>query len=386
MIKSDKKIAIMDNTLREGEQTAGVAFSKEEKIDIALKLDQAGVDYIEAGFPAVSEQEFNIIKKVNSLGIKAKIMALARTSKADVDLVYEAGCHGVTFFIPTSEILLKAKSNMSGIEPQKLIESSIEAVDYAKRRNLYVAFGAEDSTRTDFEFILRMYKAVIDAGADIVAVVDTVSRLTPVDTYNMVKEMKERLGGAPISTHLHNDFGMATANTVSAVMAGADQIQTTINGLGERAGSPSLQECVMAVKELTEYDFNHINTHIFKELSNMIIKYSGVNFSPLMPIVGENAFSHESGLHASAVLNDPKSYEPFSPDLVGTQTKFIIGKHTGKNIVKHILEKTFHIDEISQEMLQSVVKEVKEKGSSARLNYDDVFKIYSDIKRRNENV
>lgn len=381
-MKNGKKVAVMDNTLREGEQTAGVAFSEEQKLNIALNLDQTGIDYIEAGFPAVSEKEFNIIKKVANLGTKANIMALARTTREDIDLVYEAGCHGVTFFIPTSEILLKAKSNMANIHPQELIESAVDAVDYAKKKKLYVAFGAEDSTRTDFEFILRMYKSVLDVGADIVAVVDTVSRLTPIDTYNMVKEMKERLGGAQISTHLHNDFGMATANTVSAVMAGADQIQTTINGLGERAGSPSLQECIMAIKELTEYDFDNINTQLFKKLSTMIGEYSDVNFSPLMPIVGENAFSHESGLHASAVLNDPKSYEPFSPSLVGVETKFILGKHTGKNIVKYILEESFNIKDIGQEMLKQVLNEVKEKGSSGRVNYDDVFKIYSDIKGR----
>lgn len=381
-----RPLTIMDNTLREGEQTAGVVFTSEEKIAIAENLDKAGVDFIEAGFPAVSNEELRIVKKIANLEIKAKVMALSRTSIKDIDLVVETGAYGVSFFTPTSKILHKAKS--LELSDKEMISISVKSIQYAKNKGLFVAFGAEDSTRTSDEFIIKLYSAALDAGADIVAIVDTTSRLTPIGTYEKVKKYKEKLNGASISLHLHNDFGMATANAVAGVIAGADQIQTTINGIGERAGSPCLQEVVMSVNTLTEEKFEKINTEKFMSLTRLIEKATGIKNSPLSPIVGENAFAHESGLHASAVIKNPLSYEPFSPEDVGASRKFVIGKHTGKKIIEHILKSEFGVDNITNNDLEEIVKKIKEESSidKRKFSAQDVFELYSQKYPQNKNI
>jgi len=378
-----KNISIMDNTLREGEQTPGVAFAEEQKINIARHLDKIGVDYIETGFPAVSQSEFDVIRKIAAMDTRAKTMALARTQLNDIDLVIKTGCKGVTFFMPTSDILLDAKNYLNGKSKDTLIDEAAKAVDYAKKNNLFIAFGAEDFTRTDFEFIIKLYRSVINAGADIVALVDTTSRLTPISTYKTIRMLKQELNNTKISTHLHNDFGMATGNTISAMCAGADQIQVTINGLGERAGSPSIQEVVMSAKQLLNVNFDHIKTEYFKEVSDLVYEYAKIEPYPLNPIIGMNAFSHESGLHASSVMKNPLTYESFAPEEVGIERKFIIGKHTGKSTIKYILENEFRIKDVEDDVLDDVLQTVKQLSLQKRLDSNDVYSIFS--KKTNQN-
>lgn len=356
-----KELTIMDNTLREGEQTVGVVFNKEAKTKLARLLDNAGIDFIEAGFPAVSKEEMEMVKHITHLGLRAKIMGLARTTKEDIDLVIESGCDGVTFFIPTSEILIQSKK--IELTKKDIIQQAVESVTYAKKNNLFVAFGAEDSTRTDADFLFNLYDEVSNAGADAIAIVDTVSQLNPITTYEIVHRYKARYTESILSVHLHNDYGLATANAVAAIIAGADQIQTTINGLGERAGSPSLQETVMAANMLTPFKFNNIKTNLFCEMSRAIEEFSGIKTYPLKPIVGDYAFAHESGLHASSVLNNPLSYEIFDPAIVGNERKFFIGKHSGKKILAHILDTEFGITDIKECDMKVITEEVKKMSS-----------------------
>ena len=262
------------------------------------------------------------------------------------------------------------------------MSKSVEAVKYAKEKGLYIAFGAEDSTRTNDDFIIKLYKAVYEAGADIVAIVDTVSQLTPVDVYRKVQKYKKELNEKPLSVHLHNDFGMATANAVSAVLAGADQIQTTINGLGERAGSPSIQEVVMALNVLTDRKLIHINTSMFKHLSKYMEKCTGILEYPLSPIIGDYAFSHESGLHVSSMLNDDEAYEAFSPDLVGMERKYVAGKHAGKNVIKYILEKEFGVINLHEKDIEHLVKDVKRQAALSKTKFSsaDILDMYKKMK------
>ena len=347
-IKTNQKISIMDNTLREGEQIPGVTLTQPEKLEIMKLLDLVGIDTIELGFPAISEKEFETITKLARVETRAQKNALARTTIDDIDLVCRTGVEGITFFMPVSDILLSTKSVFANKSRPALIEMATRAVDYAKKKNLHVAFGAEDMTRTDSEFIIELYSAIIESGADLVGIVDTVGVLTPIETYNLVVLLKNEINTITITTHLHNDHGMATGNTIAAVEAGVDEIQASVNGFGERAGGPALQEVVMALKFLLKYDLQYINTTHLKELSVKVQELTGITTSPLSPVTGEFAFTHESGLHVSSVVKNSASYEAFPPEWAGMQRKLMIGKGTGKKALSYIFKNELglkHIDE-----------------------------------------
>jgi len=317
------QIEICDVTLRDGEQTPGVAFPKEEKIDIARMLDEVGVEIIEAGFPATSPQEKESVKAITSLGLNAKICCLSRAVKDDIDAVLDCDADMVGLFVGTSDLHLKYKHRKTQDE---IILCAIEALEYAKRHGLIVRFSPEDSTRTELDFLKRFYLAGEEAGADYVSVVDTIGIMTPATMKFLVGEVR-RTVRLPICVHCHDDLGMAVANTLAAAEAGAKQLHTTTNGIGERAGNAALEEVLINLR--IQYGIDRYDTTKLTELSKTVQKYSGIPVAKNKAIVGEHAFAHESGIHIAALLENDRTYEVFSPEMVGGRREFILGKHSG---------------------------------------------------------
>lgn len=326
-------IEICDVTLRDGEQMPGVVFRPDEKLDIALRLDEIGVEVIEAGFPVVSKAEKSAVKEVCDLGLNAKISALSRSVKADVDAALDCGVDMISVFIATSELHLKYKLHMSCPEA---IRCALDAVEYAKDHGLIVRFSAEDATRTDFETLKKLYKKAEERHADYISVADTVGIMNPRTTYYMISEIKKAVN-IPICMHCHDDLGMALANTLAGAEAGAKQLHTTVNGIGERSGNTPLEELAVALHlhhGIDRYDLTKL-----KDLSKLVESYSGISVAKNKAVVGANAFAHESGIHVAAVLEEPRTYELYSPEIVGAARHIIIGKHTGAKALRYITQR-----------------------------------------------
>ena len=352
------KIRIFDTTLRDGEQTPGVALTPDQKLAIAQKLDELGVDAIEAGFPIISDGEMAAIKSITRAGLKAEICGLARTEKKDIDAAAEAGLKYIHTFIATSDIHLKYKLK---ITREQALEKAVDAVQYAKSLGLQVEFSAEDATRTDREFLKKVFKAVTEAGADRLDIPDTVGYSTPQYIAEITRDTIEATH-LPVSVHCHNDFGLAVANAISAIQAGAQCAHVTINGIGERAGNASLEELVMGLQCLQfdkKYETN-INTKLLYETSRFISKTVGVQVQPNKAIVGDNAFGHESGIHTHGVLSNPLTYEPISPELVGRTRWFQVGKHAGAHGVAAMLEE--YGIQPSKEQTHEILERIKKLG------------------------
>jgi methanogen homocitrate synthase len=316
-------IEICDVTLRDGEQTPGVAFTREEKVDIARMLDEMGIEIIEAGFPAVSQGEKDAIKAIADLGLNAKICCLSRAVKGDIDAVLDCDADMAGIFVGTSDLHLQYKHHKTQDEA---VNCAVEALEYAKRHGLIVRFAAEDSTRTSLDFLKRFYKAGEDAGADYVSIADTVGIMTPATMKFLVGEIRKAVK-TPVCVHCHDDLGNAVANTIAAAEAGAKQLHTTTNGIGERAGNASLEEVLMNLRVqhgVDKYDLSRI-----VELSKTVERYSGIALAKNKAVVGDHAFAHESGIHIAALLEHDRTYELFGPELVGGKREFILGKHSG---------------------------------------------------------
>ena len=312
MINTGEKVRIFDTTLRDGEQTPGVSITPEQKVQIAIKLDKLGIDTIEAGFPIVSNGEMQAIKRINKEGLNAEICGLARTINSDIDSALKCDLKYIHTFIATSDIHLKYKLKMTR---DQVLEKAVSAVEYAKKHGMHVEFSAEDATRSDRFFLYNVFKAVANAGADRVDLPDTVGYATPQYITELVKEVKKSIS-IPISMHCHDDFGLAVANSIAGINAGASCAHVTINGLGERAGNASLEEFVMSLQCLYGKEHN-IKTDLLYETSKFVSNTMGIIVQPNKAIIGENAFGHESGIHTHGILNNPLTYEPISPELVG---------------------------------------------------------------------
>ncbi|MEM3062689.1 MAG: 2-isopropylmalate synthase [Nitrososphaerota archaeon] len=350
---------IFDTTLRDGEQTPGVSLTPEEKLIIAKQLDKLGVDVIEAGFPATSKGEIEAIKLIANENLKAEICALSRTTKSDIDSVIDCNIKSIHLFIATSDIHLKYKLEMTR---EQVLEKAIEAIDYSKAHGLTIEFSAEDATRTNIDFLKKFYETVCKAGADRINVPDTVGIMTPKKFYDLILELK-KVTDKPISVHCHNDFGMAVANSLAGIEAGATQIHVTINGLGERAGNAALEEIVANLEILYGYKTN-IKTNLIYETSKLVSQLTGIYVQPNKAIVGENAFAHESGIHTHGVIKNPLTYEPIPPEFVGASRRIIVGKHAGSHGLKESL-KNIGFD-VSDEQLSEILKRVKDLGDKGK--------------------
>lgn len=359
-----EKIYIFDTTLRDGEQTPGVALTVDEKIQIAQKLNNLGVDKIEVGFPASSVGEMEASKKIKDRNLDSTLVGLARSLKKDIDAVIDADLEYLHTFIGTSPLHREYKLKKS---KEEITHSAVEAVEYAKDHGLTVEFSAEDATRTEREYLFEIFNEVVSAGADFLDIPDTVGVLTPILTHELITDIKNNFK-TPVSVHFHNDFGLATANTLTAIECGANQAHVTINGLGERTGNCSLEELVMALKSAYDIDLGLDTTRLYS-LSNLVGRLTGVKMPVNKPIVGDNAFAHESGIHVHGILNNASTYEPMSPEMVGHSRRIVLGKHTGANAVKAKL-KEHHID-LDQKQFNKVFKNIKSLGDSGKCVTDD---------------
>lgn len=333
-----KRIYIFDTTLRDGEQSPGISLNIQEKLQIASQLAKLKVDVIEAGFPIASKGDFEAVKAI-AQSIEGPIIAgLSRAEQKDIDRTWEAVQYAkrprIHTFIATSDIHLKYKLKMSR---EEVLERAVAMVKYARNLCENIEFSAEDASRSDREYLYRVFEGVINAGASVINIPDTVGYTTPLEFGKLIRDIRENVKNidkAIISVHCHNDLGMAVANTLAAMENGAQQLECTINGLGERAGNAALEEIVMAMNTRKDFYQVHteINTQQIYRTSSLVTKLTGVSVQPNKAIVGDNAFAHESGIHQHGVLNERSTYEIMTPESIGLkENQMVLGKHSGRH-------------------------------------------------------
>lgn len=371
---------ILDTTLREGEQTPYVNFTVDEKIHIAKMLDQIGVDMIEAGDPSVSNNVAKAIKRIASLGLRAEVVAHSIASRSGIDKAKACGANRVAIFYATSKIHLDAKLHKT---PDEAIVIITEHVAYARSLGLKVRYTPEDATRTDFEFLVRVCNAAIEAGADRISFADTLGIMQPHVFYERVRELRARLLPCKIDLHCHDDYGLALANSMAGIRAGADCIHTTVNGMGERTGIPDLAETVVAFHNLE--GVGKYNIEPLMPISNYLENVSGFFMAPNKPITGQNAFSHKSGVHTNGILKDPRTYEPFDPAILGRERKIVIDKYTGKSAVQSRLDE--YGIEVNNAELEVIVTRIKNIGDQRKQLFDtDIIEIAEQVTGREIDV
>jgi len=333
-----KRVIVFDTTLRDGEQTPGVNFNINDKFEIAKQLVSLGVDVIEAGFPAASNGDFEAVKNIADKLKGVTIAAMARSVKEDIDRASSALKNAersrLHVFIATSDIHLKYKLKMSR---EEMLQRAVEMVKYAKGKFDEIEFSAEDASRTDWDFLVKVFSEVIDAGANVINVPDTVGYAMPREFGELIKYIRNNIpniDGVMISAHCHNDLGMAVANSLSAIENGAAQVEVTVNGIGERAGNAAMEEVVMALNTRKDYFglVHGINTKEIYNTSKLVSKLTGINLQPNKAIVGANAFRHQAGIHQHGVINNRATYEIMKPEDIGiVPDTFALGKLSGRN-------------------------------------------------------
>jgi len=335
------KIIVFDTTLRDGEQSPGYSMNIAEKMYLASQLEKLRVDVLEAGFPASSEGDFEAVQMIAKKVRNVEIAALARTSKEDIDTAWsavkEAEHPRLHIFIATSDIHLQHKLQLNR---DQVLAKAVDAVTYSKQFTDNIEFSAEDGSRTDRNFLCRIFEAVISAGATTVNLPDTVGYAIPsefADCIAYIKGNTPNICKAILSVHCHNDLGLATANTLASIGAGAQQVEVTVNGIGERAGNTSLEEVVMAIHARKNYldCFTDINTKEIYPSSHLLAMITGIPVQPNKAIVGANAFAHEAGIHQDGVLKNKATYEIMEPATIGLKAnRLVIGKHSGRHAFK----------------------------------------------------
>ncbi|MGD8562514.1 MAG: 2-isopropylmalate synthase [Desulfarculaceae bacterium] len=329
-----RNVKIFDTTLRDGEQMPRLAFTNNNKLEIARKLDQLGVSVIEAGFPVNSEEEQQAVRTIAS-EVSATVCGAARVVEADIDAALKADVGMVDLICSTSEIQMQKSMNSS---PEEVLTATLDSIKRVKDAGVLAMFTPMDATRTEPGFLLEVCDAAQKAGADWIGLTDTVGVGTPESIAGMVSQVTKAMS-IPVSIHCHDDFGLAAANTISGVLAGADMAQVCINGLGERAGNASLEEVAMALNVLYGLDCGLV-TEKFYEISRLVERISGIAVPPNKPVVGRNAFAHESGIHSAGIARDKRTFEPgvMTPEMVGHRRRLVVGKHAGRHGVAEALK------------------------------------------------
>ncbi len=364
-----EKIIVFDTTLRDGEQSPGVSLNVEEKLQIARQLEKLGVDVIEAGFPVASPGDFEGVRRVAREIRGLQVAALARANPKDIDTAWEAirdGAHPrIHTFLATSDIHLKYKLRKSR---EEVLDLARDAVAHAANYTKNVEFSAEDASRSDLDYLCRVFEAVIDAGATTINFPDTVGYAIPWDFARMIRYCMEHIPNvhkAVLSVHCHNDLGLATANVLSALDAGAGQVECTVNGIGERAGNTAMEEVVMALrtrKDLLPFETS-IHTEHITATSRLVSHLTGMVVQPNKAIVGANAFAHESGIHQDGVLKERTTYEIMDPREIGLATgTLVLGKHSGRHALKARLEELgYHLNDKETDRVFARFKELADK-------------------------
>jgi 2-isopropylmalate synthase len=368
-----KKIRVFDTTLRDGEQTPGVTLTADEKFEIAQALDQLGVDYIEGGFPVSSDGEFEAVKRMSDAGFNAKVVGLARCVEKDMDAAINAGVDLVHIFIGTSPIHRKYKLKMS---EKEILERAEYCINYVKERGVPVHFSPEDACRTELPYLKEVVRLADKLKVDHINIPDTVGVMTPAAMHWLITELRQDIK-TPLAVHCHNDFGMAVANTISAVTAGASIPHVTVNGLGERAGNADLEQVVLGCK-LIHGIASGIKTKRIYQTSKLVERLTGVRVMPNFPIVGDNAFAHQSGVHVHGVLAKAATYEAITPELVGAKRRILIGKLVGVHGVKDKLDGMGI--KVTEEQAREITKKVKDLGDKGKkVTEEDLAAIAEDF-------
>jgi 2-isopropylmalate synthase len=362
-----KNIRILDSTLREGEQHPGVAFTIKQRIQIAWMLDSFGVDQIEIS-PVVSHDHFEATKTIIKQDLRADILAHVRAIKSDVDVAIDTGATWIATYMGISDIHLSAKLRISR-EEAKI--RALEVADYIKSHGLKSRFTMEDASRTDPKFLIEMCKEMNSRGIERISIPDTVGIMRPHGMYNLVRMVCENidLSRSSIDVHCHNDVGLALANALAGCEAGADQIHTTIDGLGERTGIPSLAETAVALTLIYKVP-NNFRLHLLRDLSRTISEYTEIPTPESKPIVGDSAYKHKAGTHLAAILRNPAAYEILEPKIVGNRRKIVFGELAGKNGAAYLLSLLGL--ETSKAEAEKMAKGLKE------LRMGDILELYLD--------
>jgi 2-isopropylmalate synthase len=388
-----ERVIVFDTTLRDGEQSPGASMNLDEKIKIATLLEEMGVDVIEAGFPIASPGDFEAVREIAKLVRKSSVAGLARAAAGDIDRAWEALRHAarprIHTFISTSPLHMKYKLRMT---PDEVIAATVDSIKLARQHADDVEWSAEDATRSDIDFLARCAEAAINAGATTINLPDTVGYALPEDMERMYSQIREKVPGIEtviLSTHNHNDLGLGVANTLAAIRAGARQVESTINGIGERAGNASLEEVVMAIR--TRQDAiprrNNIQTTHLLRMSRLLATVTGFDVQPNKAIVGRNAFAHEAGIHQDGVLKNAATYEIMTPESVGwTKNSLVLGKHSGRAAFRDKLTSLGY--KVGDNQLNDAFRRFKDLADRKKVVFDeDIIALVDDeVMRDHERI
>ncbi len=356
-----RKVEIHDATLRDGEQTPGVVFRKDDKVRIAEALDEVGVERIEAGMPAVSEEDFEAIKAISKKGLKAKIFTFARALAVDIDKAIDCGAHGVIVEIPIGYPKLK---HQFGWTWEDVLRKSVDCINYAREKNLYTVYFPYDTTRArDDDLTNLLTRIMAESPPDSIGVVDTMGCALPEAIKYMVRKVK-KLTGLPVEIHTHNDFGIGVATELAAVTAGAEVVHSCISGLGERTGNAALEELMVGLQMLLGYDTSYRFDKIL-DLCKLAEELSGVKPATNKPVIGKGNYTRESGIGVDLVMKNPLAMFATAPQFFGREGEVVLGKKSGKASITYTLEK-LGIENVNDETVMEILKEVKQQGAEKR--------------------
>lgn len=368
-------LIIDDTTLRDGEQTPGVSFTRKEKLDIAKRLDAIGVQEIEAGIPVMGKYEKDTFTAICNLNLNARIIAWNRALISDVKESIEAGATSIEISLPVSDIQIQSKLKKSR---NWILEQLKCVLDFCKNKNIYVSVGGEDASRAEIDFLLEYVNTIKQYGGNRFRYCDTIGILDPFKTFEIISTLNRTID-LDIEIHTHNDFGMATANALAAIKAGATHVNTTVIGLGERAGNAPLEEIIMASRHVHKME-DQFDAKQIRSLSKIVSKASGRTLEPHRPVIGNLMFTHESGIHVDGVLKNPKNYEPFDPAELGMKRKLLVGNQSGLNGLKYEMEKIGV--KLKGMQLALMLHEAKKESSRLKksLSHSDLIRLYENLK------